>query len=56
MLNPQQFTHKSQEALQHANRIAQENKQPQIEPPHLFSALLQQEDGIVVSLLKQLDI
>jgi len=56
MLNPQQFTHKSQEALQHANRIAQENNQPQIEPPHLFSALLQQEDGIVVSLLKQLDI
>ena len=56
MLHPQQFTQKSQEALEHANRIAQDNHHGQIEPPHLFLALLQQKDGIVVSLFKQLDV
>ncbi|PIR74752.1 MAG: ATP-dependent chaperone ClpB [Candidatus Magasanikbacteria bacterium CG10_big_fil_rev_8_21_14_0_10_47_10] len=55
MLNPQNFTHKSQEALQMASRIANENSQPQIEPPHLFYALLTQEDGLVVSILKKME-
>jgi ATP-dependent Clp protease ATP-binding subunit ClpB len=56
MLNPQQFTRKSQEALQRASQIANENSQPQIEPPHLFMSLLEQEDGVVVSVLKKLEI
>lgn len=56
MLNPQQFTHKSQEALQQASQIAHDNSQPQIEPPHLFMALLDQEDGVVVSVLNKLEV
>src|SRR3989338_6765902 len=53
---PQNFTQKSQEALQNAARIANENGQPQVDPPHLFSALLEQEEGVVVSVLKKLTV
>lgn len=53
---PQNFTHKSQEALQRASQIANEKGQPQMEPPHLFAALLEQEDGVVVSVLKKLNV
>lgn len=55
-MNPNQFTHKSQEALQKASEVAHENGQPQIEPPHLFLALINQEDGVVVSVLKKINI
>ena len=48
---PQNFTNKSQEIIQNAARIAYENGQPQIEPPHLFFALLEDTDGVVVSVL-----
>ncbi len=48
---PQNFTNKSQEIMQNAARIAYENGQPQIEPPHLFFALLEDTDGVVVSVL-----
>lgn len=53
---PQNFTHKSQEALQRAAAISQEYKNPQVEPPHLMAALLEQEDGVVVSVLKKLNV
>jgi len=52
-MNPQNFTHKSQETIQNAARIAEQNGQPQIEPPHLFFAFLDDEEGIVSSLLKK---
>lgn len=51
---PQNFTQKSQEALTSAAEIAAKNEQRQVEPPHLFAALLEQEDGVVVSVLKKL--
>lgn len=54
-MNPQNFTHKSQEAIQRAAGIANENGQPQIEPPHLFAALLEQTDGVVGSILKKMN-
>ncbi|PIR03053.1 MAG: ATP-dependent chaperone ClpB [Candidatus Magasanikbacteria bacterium CG11_big_fil_rev_8_21_14_0_20_43_7] len=53
---PQNFTQKSQEALQHAAQIANKNGQPHIEPPHLFLALLEQTEGVVLSVLKKLNI
>ncbi len=53
---PQNFTHKSQDALQRASQIANENGQPQLEPPHLVAALLEPEDGVVISVLKKLSI
>ena len=48
---PQNFTNKSQEIMQNAARIAYENGQPHVEPPHLFFALLEDTDGVVVSVL-----
>lgn len=51
---PQNFTHKSQEAIQAAQVLANEFGHPQVEPPHLFLALLQQEDGVVTAALKKL--
>jgi len=53
---PNNFTHKTQEALQRGSAIANENGQPQMEPPHLFFALLEQEEGVVISVLKKLKV
>lgn len=53
---PQNFTTKSQEALQLAHKIAQENGQPALEPMHLCLALLNQEGSVVPSILKKLQI
>ena len=53
---PQNFTHKSQEAIQEAHHISQEYGHTQIEPPHLFLALLRQQDGVVVSIFKKLNV
>ncbi|PIT88773.1 MAG: ATP-dependent chaperone ClpB [Candidatus Magasanikbacteria bacterium CG10_big_fil_rev_8_21_14_0_10_36_32] len=55
-MNPQNFTHKSQEALQIASQIAMQNGQPQVEPPHIFLALLQDEEGIVSALFNKLNL
>lgn len=55
-MNPQNFTHKTQEALQRSATISNERGQPQVEPPHLFSALLEQEEGVVVSVLKKMHV
>lgn len=53
---PNNFTNKSQEALQNAHQISLDNGQPQIEPIHLFKALIEQEDSIVVSTILKLGI
>jgi ATP-dependent Clp protease ATP-binding subunit ClpB len=53
-LNPQNFTTKSQEAIQMAHSIAIEHGQDALEPLHLLSALLLQEDGVVLATLKKL--
>lgn len=50
------FTTKSQEALQRAYRLAAERNHQQIEPVHLLAALLSQEEGIVVPILKNLEV
>ncbi|MFA6429924.1 MAG: ATP-dependent chaperone ClpB [Patescibacteria group bacterium] len=54
-MRPQNFTHKSQEALQLAQQFALQNGQPALEPVHLLLALLEQEDGVVPVLLKKLE-
>ncbi|MFZ2682157.1 MAG: AAA family ATPase [Patescibacteria group bacterium] len=53
---PNNFTSKSQEAIQHAQFLANENGQQGIEPIHLLAALVGQEEGFVVSVLKKLEI
>lgn len=50
------FTTKSQEALQRAYHLAAERKHQQIEPIHLLAALISQEEGIVVPVLKRLEV
>ncbi len=49
------FTHKSQEAFQKAYNIAAEKNQQQIDVLHLLTALLQQEEGVVVGMLKKME-
>lgn len=53
---PQNFTTKSQEALQMAQQLALQNGQQSLEPIHLFIALLEQEEGVVPAILRKLSI
>ncbi|SLM10415.1 protein disaggregation chaperone [uncultured spirochete] len=53
-MNYEQFTLKAQEALRDAAAIAQKNDHGSIEPEHLLSALLEQEGGVVSSILERL--
>ncbi|MCX7778691.1 MAG: ATP-dependent chaperone ClpB [Patescibacteria group bacterium] len=48
------FTLKAQEAIQQAHTIAMEKEQQQVDSPHLFLALLSQEEGVVVAVLKKM--
>lgn len=53
-INFNKFTIKAQEAMQAAGEIAANYSNQQIEPEHLLAALIQNEDGIAVSLLKKI--
>jgi ATP-dependent Clp protease ATP-binding subunit ClpB len=53
---PNNFTSKSQEAIQQAQFLANENGQQGVEPIHLLSALISQEEGFVVTVLKKLEV
>ncbi len=54
MIPIQKFTTKSQEALQKTHRFVFENNQDTIDPLHLTLTLSEQEDGVVLSILKKL--
>ena len=54
--NFNKLTLKSQEALQAAQGIAMDNSNQIIEPEHLLSALLQDKENIVNSILYKLDV
>ena len=51
---PQNFTAKSQEAIQLAHQLANTNGQQALEPIHLLASLIEQEGGVVPSILKKL--
>ncbi len=53
-MNLNKFTLKSQEAIAHAQEIAQNYSNQQIEPVHLLAALIQSSDGIVLPILQKL--
>src|SRR5947207_5861216 len=55
-MQPDRFTIKSQEALQAAQQLAGGRRNPQVAPVHLLLALLEQEGGIVVPVLKRLGV
>ena len=48
----QKMTRKAQEAMQSAAGLAEKRQASAVEPEHLFSELLRQDDGIVPSLMK----
>ncbi len=52
-MQPDRFTVKAQEAVAAAQRIAAESRHPEVAPAHLLSALLEQEDGLVVPVLQK---
>jgi ATP-dependent Clp protease ATP-binding subunit ClpB len=53
-MQPDRFTIKSQEALQAAQRLADERRNPQTTPEHLLAVLLEQPEGIVAPVLRKL--
>ena len=52
----QNFTQKSQEAIQDAQNLAIRNNHQQLEQIHLLAALLEQDGGLIPPLLKKMDV
>jgi len=50
------FTQKAQEAVLEAQNLAQEYHHPAVEPEHLLKALLEQEGGVVPSVLSKIGV
>lgn len=55
-MNAQNYTQKSLEAIQAAQKLTIENQNQQIEQIHLLAALLRQENGLVPQLLKKMGV
>ncbi len=55
-MQPDRLTIKSQEAFQAAQRLADERRNPQTTPEHLLAVLLEQEEGVVVPVLRKLGV
>ncbi len=53
-MHPDRFTIKSQEAIQAAQRLAEDRRNPQLTPEHLLAVLLEQDAGVVVPVLEKL--
>jgi ATP-dependent Clp protease ATP-binding subunit ClpB len=55
-MQPDRFTIKSQEAIQAAQQLADERRNPQTTPEHLLAVLLEQPEGVVVPVLRKLGV
>ena len=55
-MNAQNLTQKSIDALQTANAMAQENRNSSIMPEHLLYALVDQDGGLIPSLLGKMGV
>ena len=55
-MNFENYTQKSLEAVQSAQKVAQQNHHQQLEQLHLLLALLRQDGGLVPQLLKKMDV
>jgi ATP-dependent Clp protease ATP-binding subunit ClpB len=55
-MNLNKLTEKAQEAVLAAQNLASEFNQPEITPEHLLSALVEQQGGIVQSILRKLNV
>lgn len=56
MPNFQNFTSKAKEAIRKAHELAIERDQSHVNPVHLLTALVMQEESLVISILDRLDI
>ncbi len=55
-MNYEQFTLKTQDALQEASALAQQNDHSEIGLPHLLCAMLEQKDGITVPIIERIGV
>lgn len=55
-MNFERLTQKTREALLYSQNIAKKNFNPEIKPEHLFLALVNQEGGVVVEILRKLKV
>ncbi len=55
-MQPDRFTIKSQEAIQAAQRLADDRRNPQTTPEHLLAVLLEQDGGVVGPVLRKLGV
>ena len=55
-MNYDQFTIKTQEALQEASSIANKNDNAEIAPEHVLEALLEQQDGLTVPVIERVGV
>ncbi len=53
---PQNFTTKSQEAIQHAHQLAQSHGQQAVDTAHLLEALIEQDGGVMPAIMKKLQV
>ncbi|GHO42382.1 ATP-dependent chaperone ClpB [Ktedonospora formicarum] len=52
-MNIEQFTEKAREAISNAAQVARSHNNGQVEPEHLLSALLAQDDGVVQQVIEK---
>src|SRR3954451_9734769 len=55
-MNPDRFTIKSQEAIAAARELAAQRRNPQVNSNHLLAVLLEQQDALVLPILKHLKV
>ena len=56
IMNYDQFTLKTQDALQSASALAQQNDHAEIGLPHILLAMLEQKDGITVPIIERIGV
>ncbi len=54
--DPEKLTHNSQKAIAKAQELANDWRHPQIKPLHLLLALVMDFEGVVVEILRQMDV
>ena len=55
-MNLNQFTIKSQEAIQESQNIAEQIGHQEIKPEHLVAALLGQKDGVIIPVMQKMGV
>ena len=55
-MNIEKFTNRSKEALQAAHNEALERSHQELHPIHILYALLNQDEGLISSLLKKMEV